>query len=67
MTYAHPGNGAVVRPERTTRLSLLVREAGEAERARQIVRELMDQARSVAVAHGVAPIHMSVWPRVLER
>ncbi|MGI6785918.1 MAG: prevent-host-death family protein [Gleimia sp.] len=59
MTYAHPGGMAQLFAERTTRLSLLVREAGEAERARRIVRELMDQARSVAVAHGVAPIHMS--------
>lgn len=59
MTYAHPGGMAQLFAERTTRLSLLVREAGEAERARQIVRRLMEQARAVSVAHGIAPIHMS--------
>lgn len=44
---------------RTTPLSLLIREPSEAERARAVVRSLMNQSRDVAAAHGMAPIHMA--------
>ncbi|MDO5049334.1 MAG: prevent-host-death family protein [Actinomycetaceae bacterium] len=59
LTYAHPGGMAQLFAERATRLSLLVREAGEAERARNTVRALMERARSVASAHGVASTHLA--------
>ncbi|MDO5034633.1 MAG: prevent-host-death family protein [Actinomycetaceae bacterium] len=59
LTYAHPGGMAQLFALRTTPISLLIREPGEAERARSSVRALMDRAREVMVAHGSAPIHMA--------
>lgn len=58
LTYAHPGGMAQFFAERTTRLSLLVREPGDRDRAHEIVRRLVDRSREVAAAHGVAPIHI---------
>lgn len=59
LTYAHPGGMAQLFALRTTPLSLLIREPSEAERARAVVRSLMNQSRDVAAAHGMAPIHMA--------
>lgn len=59
LTYAHPGGMAQLFALRSTPLSLLIREPGEAQRARATVRAIMDKVREVATDHGMAQVHMA--------